>query len=124
MLFTLACDSAPPRGTVEGVVLLGGEPLPGGVLLVRTLTPRGPETATLDIGADGRFRAVDLPPGKADVAVTTETIKPPPGTLPPPKDGGRRYVAVPARYHSFKTSNLSLEIGIGTTSAKIELKQE
>lgn len=123
-LLALGCGSAPRRGTIEGVVLLNGEPLPGGVLLLRIPTPRGPETATLDIAADGRFRAVDLPPGKADVAITTETLKSPTGNPPPSPDGPavRRYVAVPARYHSFKTSNLSLEIGTGTTSATIELK--
>jgi hypothetical protein len=63
-------------GTVSGQVLFQGKPLPGGVVIFRSVdTSLNPVSATLD--ADGKYEAT-VPVGEVKVTVDNRSLKNPP----------------------------------------------
>src|SRR5262245_3123921 len=88
-LLTTGCENRGPKGALKGMVTYKGDPVPAGTIIFQYQSDKGPDTAMMDINADGTFAAADLPVGSAQVTVTTELLKPTPGVVPnaPPPPG-------------------------------------
>ena len=107
------CSSEPPVGSVAGLVTLDGKPVGGGSVSLLAATGGTPVMA--DIGADGRYKADNVPAGDVLVAV----ISPPPdgdaaivknqgakGPTAPPKPK----VQYPQKYTDPGTSGLRVTV--------------
>ncbi len=107
-------DSGPAIVPVSGVVMIDGQPLTSGFVMV---APQGQRAASGTIGPDGRFTLTTKKPndgcyvGTHTVMVTaTETIN----------DLSRKWLA-PEKYADAAKSGLTLTITEATENAKLEL---
>jgi hypothetical protein len=117
-------NELPPRlARVTGRVLLGGEPLTAGKVLLKA-PPGSHVTSTSAYIEDGTFTFPEAPIGPVTLAIDTESVKADiarfheDGAPPPP---GLRYVPIPRKYTSFDTSGLTLEVRPGTQTFDIQL---
>jgi hypothetical protein len=124
------CEKNPNApSTVSGKVTYKGAPVPGGDI---TFTPekQGPPYSR-PLGPDGSFSLTDVPAGKYDVTIETESINPDHKQPAYRKPGGgaaaggppigpipaganvptAKYVKIPAKYANVKTSGLTATIG-------------
>jgi hypothetical protein len=139
VLATLAVSGCgPERGTVSGRVTYRCQPLAGATVLFYA---EGQQVASCLVAADGTYRAADLAPGKARVAVVA-TPQVPPGLLRANRNAPKearphgapdsfrvigpsgRAVRIPARYSRPDDSGLSLLVVRGEQSWDIELQPE
>ena len=116
-ILAAAAQARPARktGTITGKVTYKGAPLPGGT--VKFYPERKGKPVTGIIQADGTFTAKGVPLGRTMVVVETESVKPRPGKAPK----GPKYVRIPARYASPKTTPLVAEVKAGKQTFDLNL---
>jgi hypothetical protein len=117
-----------PTASVEGKVFYRGKPLPGGTV---AFYPAKGKPVVARIQKDGTYSAPKVPVGKVKVTVETESVRPKgKKKANPPKDQGNppkrdkkqsRYVPIPRKYASPKTSGLEYEVKKGTQTFDIQL---
>jgi hypothetical protein len=127
------------QGVVSGKVTYNNIPLTGGNL---TLHPaKGGPDIPITINNDGTFSSSGVPDGEMQVAIETESLKknsagndnmpkPPPGKEPPAGVGRPdidtsnqpKYIKIPPKYASVKTSGLTWTITKGDNKQDFELK--
>jgi Carboxypeptidase regulatory-like domain len=111
-------EEVAPTAAVSGRVSLDGRPLP----YTRVELHGGGKAHAAYTGADGSFRAEDLPAGDYEVSVHPPVDLPPNDAAaagpdgPPPLD-------VPARYRQAATSGLRLHLPPGATRQSVELRR-
>jgi hypothetical protein len=123
------CAKGPPELTVvSGKVVMNGQPIRAGT--VEFVTTDNIHSAIADLMADGTYRMPGAPVGPVRIAISTAGYDraPPPneedGPVQNPKDrSGKnpRFVAVPAKYHTVETSDLSTTIEPGQNTYDIEI---
>jgi hypothetical protein len=118
-----SADVLPAKtGTVAGKIMFSGKPLPGGTI---TFHPAKGKPIKVKIKADGSYEAKKVPVGKMRVTVETESLRLAGGKKPPappaPAPGGK-YIPIPQKYASPKTSGLTLEVKEGKQTHNIELQ--
>jgi hemoglobin len=121
-------DGAPPKedkdkpkpeekASLKGKVTYKGQPLPGGVLTL--VDEAGEKTVTIPIAEDGSFNAAGLAPGRYNVAVDTELLKPDPDKPADPK--AAKYVKIPAKYRDPKLAVIKFELQKGEQTIPVDL---
>jgi hemoglobin len=121
-------DGAPPKedkdkpkpeekASLKGRVTYKGQPLPGAVLTL--VDEAGEKTVTLPIAEDGTFKAEGLAPGRYNVAVDTELLKPDPDKPADPK--AAKYVKIPAKYRDPKLAVIKFELKKGEQTVDVDL---
>jgi hypothetical protein len=136
----------PPRGIVEGEVVLDGKPLPGGSLSFVSIGPREKLTVegSAELARDGKFK-IELPVGEVMVGVDNREFEPMPATGPAALPGdnlpaevrksfsestkagpkvSERWVVIPEHYYLPETSNLKIKVNKGVQQIQIELKSQ
>jgi hypothetical protein len=126
---TLLAVGCGRQNRVAGTVSLDGEPLPAGRVTF-LCDGEGRPVISGKITQNGRYEIENPPAGRARVSVETfkPEPKPEPGVNPDTgidysagwEDTGP-YVAIPARYHSVKTSGLETMIEPGDQTFDISL---
>ena len=134
LLAALSVGCGAGKGNLEGKILYKGKALPVGTVSVFA---EGNQVLSGKIGADGFYRVLDVPAGKAIVTVATPPPAPPvfvPAVKPPPIMDPNypremlpgppvKTVPIPKRYADPAESALSVTIERGkTASFDIELK--
>ncbi len=114
----LAGDKPAAAGSLRGMVTRLGKPLPGGTIAFHG--EKGGQFVT-SLGPDGTFAVKEMPAGKYQVTIETESIKPRPEDKTPPKDGVR-YIPIPKVYAAPKTSPLMVEVRPGQNTFDISLQ--
>jgi hypothetical protein len=116
LIFTAAADDkadkAGKTGIIEGTVTYKGQPIPAGTVSFHA-TDGTKTTASLK---DGRFRATDVPVGKAQVTIETESAK------PKGKDkDATKFVKIPQKYAGATTSGLEVIVTAGKQTRDFDL---
>jgi hypothetical protein len=116
-ILAAAAQARPAKktGTIMGKVTYKGKPLPGGTV---TFHPAKGKAITGIIQPDGTYAVKDVPLGPAKVAIETESVKPKPGAAPK----GGKYIPIPAKYASPKTSGLTYMVAAGKQTLDIVLE--
>ena len=107
------CGSQTPMGTVSGHVALDGQPLDGAMVVFENLQTG--YAASANLAADGSFAfdtasGVGLPIGQYGVAVQPGAIGSGEAPLVGEREDAPKRIAIPARYHSSKTSLLTATV--------------
>jgi hypothetical protein len=123
---------SPSSGTVSGKVYYGDELVKAGTVTFFCADGRGIRTG---IRADGSYTVEQVPLGTARVCVDTSALDPkkkPPYSPPPGKKvdlpGANEpdpslYVAVPPRYATAETTDLTCEVAGGSQSYTVKMKK-
>lgn len=126
VVFLTGCETKPPAiGSVTGRVTLDGKPVTAGIVTVGS--DDGVTRVSAEIGPDGRYAIIGAPVGRVRVAVATaghRETAPEPGAADPQPRRNPRFVAVPAKYESTDTSELTATVGPGRTDHDIELRSK
>ncbi len=116
-------DAPPPRGTVAGQVTLAGQPVSGAMIHFED-RDAGHE-ARVPLNADGTFvvktvAGTGLPPGKYKVSVVPGRVTEPAADPAAGKPGKTKLVAnvaIPAKYHTAATTDLTADVAAGENPA-------
>jgi hypothetical protein len=126
--------------TVSGKVYLDGKLLKGGNVTFASSEGKG--TVSTPIKEDGTYSREDVPTGKVNIAVETESLNPanrptgamaykPPGGQQAPaglggpmEDTSKRYTPIPEKYTTAERSGISIQVKSGTNPYDIQLKSK
>ena len=110
--FLLGCTKtpSPPETVVTGTVTYQGKPVTGGSVIFDMEDPSSSRPYMGEIYDDGTYELTYVVPGKAKVAIVTDT-----------KQGLPTYVEIPRKYTSPKKSGLEYEVITGPQTYNIVL---
>jgi hypothetical protein len=150
LLFSLAAGCGPGQGRISGRVLLGGKPVPGGLVMFMPADGRS-SVVSAEIDQNGNYSAVTLPVGDVMVSVDNRQFAPLPPRGPPPIPKGiplevlakmgagtggggsssandaaaaaraARYVNIPARYYTAEKSDIRFTVKPGEQQYDVNL---
>jgi hypothetical protein len=127
---------------ISGRVLYNGNPVPGGTI---TFHSEGKGSYSRELAEDGTYELADIPTGTLTVTVDTEQLNPkkkPPDyggmgnkmyaervaaeqkmgrTIAPKGESREKYVKIPLKYSSSKTSPLTVDIQSGRQVKEFDL---
>lgn len=110
-LLPAGCGRTPTgTATVTGKVSFQGQPLPGGV--VRFLAADDERAGSAVINRDGTYEMKEAPVGKVKICVDTSALR----------RHEDRNVPVPAKYKTFKTTDLKYTVLAGSQTHDVYLE--
>lgn len=122
------CDSGPPMGKVNGVVLYGGKPVAQGTVQFFPVSP-GPMSAGR-IQEDGRFELITKTPGDGALVGEHVVVVVPPSDLAliehelkPGQPMTSKFEDIPRVVRNQNSSPLSVKVESGANEFQIDLKE-